>query len=69
MVRSHSLNLQPYKIKASANLCRFKGLPNGANFILIDHCVGELLSINKVSSERQRTIAIYSYAYKKQLYI
>ena len=35
----------------------FKGLPNGANFILIDHCVGELLSINKVSSERERTIA------------
>jgi len=34
----------------------FKGLPNGANFILIDHCVGELLSINKVSSERERTI-------------
>ena len=28
----------------------FKGLPNGLNFILIDHCVGELLS-NKVSSE------------------
>ena len=34
----------------------FKGLPNGANFILIDHCVGELLSINKVSSEHEHTI-------------
>ena len=39
----------------------FKGLPNGANFILIDHCVGELLSINKVSSERERTITIVCY--------
>ena len=37
----------------------FKGLPkSGANFILIDHCVGELLSINKVSSERERTIEV-----------
>ena len=26
----------------------FKGLLNGANFILIDHCVDKLLSINKV---------------------
>ena len=34
----------------------FKGLPNGANFILIDHCVDEILSINKVSSERERTV-------------
>ena len=33
----------------------FKGLPNGANFILIALCVGEL-SINKVSSERECTI-------------
>ena len=38
------------------NCAGFKGLPNGANFIVIDHCVGELLSINKVSSERERTI-------------
>ena len=30
--------------------------PNGANFILIALCVGELLSINKVSSERECTI-------------
>ena len=29
----------------------FKGLPNGASFISIDHCVGELLPINKVSSD------------------
>ena len=28
----------------------FKGFPNGANFILIDNCLGELLLINKVSS-------------------
>ena len=27
----------------------FKGLSNGANFILMDYCVGKLLSINKVS--------------------
>ena len=30
----------------------FKGLPNGVNFILIDHLIGELLSINKVSRKR-----------------
>ena len=41
----------------------FKGLPNGANFILIDHCVGELLSINKVSSEREHTIVAWSQDY------
>ena len=34
----------------------FKGLPNDANFILMDHCVVELLQINKVSSEHERTI-------------
>ena len=33
-------------------LCvEFKGLPNGANVFLIGLWVGELLSINKVSSE------------------
>ena len=34
----------------------FKGLPNGAKFILIDHCVDN--SINEVSSECKHTIAI-----------
>ena len=37
----------------------FKGLSNGTNFILIDHYVGELLSINKVSSEREHTIVLH----------
>ena len=36
----------------------FKGLPNGANFILIDYCIDELLSINKVSSECKCAIII-----------
>ena len=35
----------------------FKGLPNGVKFILIDHCIGELLSINKVLSKHKRIIA------------
>ena len=34
----------------------FKGLPNCAKFILIDHCVDN--SINEVSSECKHTIAI-----------
>ena len=34
----------------------FKGLPIGTNFILIDHCFGKLLSINKVSSEHKQTM-------------
>ena len=34
----------------------FKGLPNGANFILMDYCIGKLLSINKVSREHEHTI-------------
>ena len=38
----------------------FKGLPNRANFILIDHCIGELLSINKVWSEQKCTVAFVS---------
>ena len=48
-----SLSLHQMKRRICAE---FKGFPNGANFILIDHCVGELLSINKVSSEHERTI-------------
>ena len=49
----------PNEAVLKRNCADFKGLPNGANSILIDHCVGELLSINKMSSERERTI--YSY--------
>ena len=54
--------LQPHNFfvpspNEAVHICAdFKGLPNGANFILIDHCVGELLSINKVSSESEHTI-------------
>ena len=51
-----SLSLHQIKVVLKCICADFKGLPNGANFILIDHCVGELLSINKVSSERECTI-------------
>ena len=34
----------------------FKGILNGPNFILIDLLVGDLLSINKVSSKPEPTI-------------
>ena len=41
-------SLSPHQMKC---ICTdFKGLSNGRNFILIDHCVGELLSINEVPS-------------------
>ena len=51
------LSVHQMKPFFEVQLCGFKGLPNGASFILIDHCVGELSSINKVSSERKPTIA------------
>ena len=35
---------------------KYNCLKGFLKFILIDHCVGELLSINKVSSEGERTI-------------
>ena len=41
-----------------------KGLPKGADFISIDYCVGELSSINKVSSEPEH-IYIYIYILNK----
>ena len=37
----------------------FKGFPNGASFINIAHCIAELLSISKISSESECTIATY----------
>ena len=54
-----SLPLPQMKQFRSAFVWILKGfLANSANFILIDHYIGELLSINKVSSERERTIYI-----------
>ena len=47
-----------YSLITSLSFADFKGLPNGTKFILIDHCIGELLSINKVSSKCEHTIVL-----------
>ena len=44
---------QPNKEVLKCICVDFRGLHNGINFILIYHCIGELLSISKVSSERE----------------
>ena len=52
----------PNEVVLKPIYANFKGLPNSANFILIDHWVGELLT-NKVSSESEHTIASYLLAF------
>ena len=47
---------QPNEVVLKCICVDFKGLHNGINFALLYHCIGELLSISKVSSERELTI-------------